>query len=140
MSRKRMCITIKSEWISTVCDKKGSCMLPSPLWQIIAPKTRATGFASDMAMLKVQDFQKKIGIIYRLKQICCFTILNSSFEFSQIFWKFLTVRHWLSWLPVNEELRRFQKFKFKIVIWHIFSSPIKFSVKRRPLEGNVMLY
>ena len=47
-----MCITIKSEWISTVCDKKGSCMLPSPLWQIIAPKTRATGLASDMVMLE----------------------------------------------------------------------------------------
>ena len=35
--------------------------------------------------LKVGDFQKKIGIIYRLKQICCFAILNFSFEFSRFF-------------------------------------------------------
>ena len=35
--------------------------------------------------LKVRDFQKKIGIIYRLKQICSFTILNSLFEFSRFF-------------------------------------------------------
>ena len=42
--------------------------------------------------LKVRDFQKKIGIIYRLKQICSFTILNSLFEFSRIFGKFLTTK------------------------------------------------
>ena len=35
--------------------------------------------------LKVRDCQKKIVIIYRLKQICRFTILNSSFEFSRVF-------------------------------------------------------
>jgi hypothetical protein len=35
--------------------------------------------------IKVGYFQKKIGIIYRLKQICCFTILNSSFEFPRFF-------------------------------------------------------
>ena len=35
--------------------------------------------------LKVQDFQKKMGIIYRLEEICRFPFLNSSFEFSRIF-------------------------------------------------------
>ena len=35
--------------------------------------------------LKVRDFQEKIGIRCRLKQICHFTILNSSLELSQIF-------------------------------------------------------
>ena len=39
----------------------------------------------DQMELKVRDFQKKIDIIYRLKQICCFTILNSLFEFSRVF-------------------------------------------------------
>ena len=42
--------------------------------------------------LKVGYFQKKIGFIYRLKQICRFTILNSSFEFSCVFCKFLTAK------------------------------------------------
>ena len=36
-------------------------------------------------LAKERDFQKKIGIIYRPKQICRFTILNSSFEFSRVF-------------------------------------------------------
>ena len=42
-------------------------------------------------------------------------------------------KYWLSWLPATEKLRRFQKFKFKIVIWYIFLSPIEFSEKKRPL-------
>ena len=32
--------------------QKVICMLPLSLWQIIAPKTRATGLVSDMVMLK----------------------------------------------------------------------------------------
>ena len=40
----------------------------------------------EVVILKVRDFQKKIGIIYRFKQICHFTILNSSFEFSRVFY------------------------------------------------------
>jgi hypothetical protein len=40
--------------------------------------------AKGQPALKVQDFQKKIGIIDRLKQICCFTILNSLFEFLSV--------------------------------------------------------
>ena len=40
----------------------------------------------------VRDFQKKIGIIYRIKQICRFTILNMSFEFSRVFCKFLIAK------------------------------------------------
>ena len=39
----------------------------------------------NLSKLKVGDFQKKIGIIYRTKQICRFTILNSSCEFSRFF-------------------------------------------------------
>ena len=39
------------------------------------------GAKPNKLQLKVGDFQKKIGIIYRLKQICRFTILSSSFEF-----------------------------------------------------------
>ena len=38
-----------------------------------------------LQVLKIRDFQKKIGIIYTPKQICRFTILNSSFEFSRVF-------------------------------------------------------
>ena len=45
---------------------------------------RSMSFFSIINCIKVRDFQKKIGIIYRLKQICHFTILNSSFEFLRI--------------------------------------------------------
>ena len=50
--------------------------------------------------LKVQDFQKKIGIIYRLKQICRFTILNSSFEFSRFFCQYAGL--WLAAIHHNQ--------------------------------------
>ena len=39
-----------------------------------------------VAMVKVLDFQKKIDVIYRPKQICRFTILNLSFEFTCVFY------------------------------------------------------
>ena len=48
-------------------------------------KVTTLEFLNQSGALKVGYFQKKIVIIYRLKQICCFTILNSSFEFSCFF-------------------------------------------------------
>ena len=70
---------------------------------------------SFMLLAKIRDFQKNIGIIYRLKQICHFIILNSSFEFLRIFcYCFAAV------LSFFLSLRKFQTFKFKIVIWHFF--------------------
>ena len=57
-----------------------------------------------------------------------------------IFARFFQIPHCKNtgsvWLPVTEKLRRFQKFKFKIVIWHIFLSPIEFSEKKRPLRNG----
>ena len=83
--------------------------------------------------VKVEDFQKKIDIIYRLKQICRFTILNSSFEFSRVFCSLAAS------LSINLETEKqnvISKLKFKIVFWHIFLSPIEFSEKKRPLVYN----
>ena len=34
----------------------------------------------------------------------------------------------------KQKQRKCQKFKFKIVIWHNFLSPIKFSENKRPLR------
>ena len=66
------------------------------------------------------------GIIYRLKQICRFTILNSSFEFSRIF---LGLAASLSISLETEKQNVISKFKFKIVFWYIFLSPIEYSEK-----------
>ena len=85
------------------------------------------------ALLKVGDFQKKIGIIYRLKQICHFTILNSLFEVSRVFYSLAAL------LSINLETEKqnvISKLKFKIVFWHIFLSPIEFSEKKQPLEKS----
>ena len=60
---------------------------------------RKPGFRGPF-MLKVRDFQKKIVIIYRLKQICHFTILNSSFEFSHIFCQYAGL--WLAAIHHNQ--------------------------------------
>ena len=76
-----------------------------------------------LAILKVGVFQKKIGIIYRLKQICHFTILYLSFEFTAFFATWQLLLFWVKGFL-------FQNFKFKLVIWHIFLSPIKFSEKK----------
>ena len=79
----------------------------------------------DKEVLKVWDFQKKIGIIYRLKQI-----LNLSFEFPRVFCSLAAS------LSINLETEKqsvISKLKFKIVFWHIFLSPIEFSEKKWPL-------
>ena len=64
--------------------------------------TKLTVFHLWNQLLKVRDFQKKIGIIYRLKQICHFIILNSSFEFSRVI--------------CNIEQNVISKIQFKVVI------------------------
>ena len=45
-------VTITNKSVELRAQKVGNSILPSPLWQIIAPKTRATGLASDMMMLE----------------------------------------------------------------------------------------
>ena len=69
--------------------------------------------------IKVGFFQKKIGIIYRAKQICRFTILNSWFEFSRFFATDISGVSLKISCKTKTNKMWFQKFKFKIVIWHI---------------------
>ena len=63
----------------------------TPLYTLLEPivflKRNSVCFRTSLTLyqVKVGYFQKKIGIIYRLKQICRFTILDLSFEFSRFF-------------------------------------------------------
>ena len=66
------------------------------------------------------------GIIYRLKQICRFTILNSSFEFSRIF---LGLAASLSISSETEKQNVISKLKFKIVFRHIIWAQSNFLKK-----------
>ena len=71
-----------------------------PTWEAWCQKFKKIADVVYGWSLKVRDFQEKIGIIYRLKQICRFTIINSSFEFSRIFCQYAGL--WLAVIHHNQ--------------------------------------
>ena len=99
------------------------------LWKVCYWEENISRQIEIPSLLKVQDFQKKIGIIYRPKQICHFTILNLSFEFLCVFYNnvaFCQVRFYLVRVSKWQVLRRTKcDFKNSSVRWWfgIFFSP-----------------
>ena len=78
-------------------------------------------------------FSEKKCIIYRFKQICRFTTLNSTLGFSRVFCFCFATVYSSSFLLI---LRKFRTFKFKIVVRQIFLSLIEFSKNKQPLLTN----
>ena len=91
--------------------------------------------------IKVGDFQKKIGIIYRLKQICHFTFFNSLFEFSRFFLLLMSVG--LAWKSVKKQTKCNLKnsslrYWFGIFLWAPLNFLKKGTFSKRQLMVKIL--
>ena len=105
---------------------------PSPSSTIVDILHDASPFSRDQGIcLSDWDFQKKIVLSTGSNRYAVSLLtLNSTFGFSRVFCFCFATVYSSSFLLI---LRKFRTFKFKIVVWHIFLSPIEFSKNKRPL-------